>query len=175
MVNRERAPGGVKPCRECFQAENTSHFYQDVFGDYNVLNLFLFLFFNNWIIEKLFFYTHWYFVDLLKWLQSKLIQFFYFRFPYFAGWLFKASLDRMASIERKQQFFSLIAQRRNPLIKTSAEIVTEARRTLRVQATQRPFTPVNATRELFGNSKDCPKTRPPSSFRLDTHIFMNSI
>lgn len=82
----------------------------------------------------------------------------------------------MASIETKQQFVSLIAHQRNPLIKTSAEIVNEARRSLRVQATQRPFTPVKATRELFGNSDDCTRTRPPSTFRFDTHFsdFMTS-
>eukprot|EP00066_Takifugu_rubripes_P021291 XP_011610557.1 PREDICTED: armadillo repeat-containing protein 2 [Takifugu rubripes] len=71
----------------------------------------------------------------------------------------------MASLERKQQFCSLITQQRNPLIRTSAEIVSEARRSLRVRSTQRPFTPAIATRELFGN-KDCTKKRPPSTFSL---------
>ncbi|XP_056873767.1 armadillo repeat-containing protein 2 isoform X1 [Takifugu flavidus] len=71
----------------------------------------------------------------------------------------------MASLERKQQFCSLITQQRNPLIRTSAEIVSEARRSLRVRSTQRPFTPAIATRELFGN-KDCMKKRPPSTFSL---------
>lgn len=92
-----------------------------------------------------------------------------------AVWLFNTSLDRMASLERKQQFFSLITQQRNPLIRTSAEIVSEARRSLRVRSTQRPFTPAIATRELFGN-KDCTKKRPPSTFRSVTHFdnWMNS-
>ncbi|TNM94901.1 hypothetical protein fugu_017660 [Takifugu bimaculatus] len=71
----------------------------------------------------------------------------------------------MASLERKQQFCSLITQQRNPLIRTSAEIVSEARRSLRVRSTQRPFTPAIATRELFGN-KECTKKRPPSTFSL---------
>lgn len=75
----------------------------------------------------------------------------------------------MASLERKQQFFSLITQQRNPLIRTSAEIVSEARRSLHVRSTQRPFTPAIGTRELFGN-KDCMKKRPPSTFRFVTHF-----
>lgn len=50
--------------------------------------------------------------------------------------------------------------------KTSAEIVSEARNALRTVGTQRPFTPREDQRKLFGpTSSRTPENRPPSSFR----------
>ncbi|XP_041814054.1 armadillo repeat-containing protein 2 isoform X2 [Chelmon rostratus] len=79
----------------------------------------------------------------------------------------------MASIERKHEICSPFIPRRNSLRKTSAEIVSEARQSLRVQSTQRPFTPRDGHRKLFGESsvgagRD---NRPPSSFSLHAHNF----
>ncbi|KAL6032372.1 hypothetical protein STEG23_029799 [Scotinomys teguina] len=50
--------------------------------------------------------------------------------------------------------------------KTSAEIISEARTALRAVRTQRPFTPREDQRKLFGPaSSRTPENRPPSSFR----------
>lgn len=50
--------------------------------------------------------------------------------------------------------------------KTSAEIINEARNTLRTLRTQRPFTPREEQRKLFGSaSSRAPENRPPSAFR----------
>uniref|UniRef100_A0A8C9UV66 Uncharacterized protein n=1 Tax=Spermophilus dauricus TaxID=99837 RepID=A0A8C9UV66_SPEDA len=50
--------------------------------------------------------------------------------------------------------------------KTSAEIISEARNALRTVRTQRPFTPREDQRKLFGPaSSRTPENRPPSSFR----------
>uniref|UniRef100_A0A286XBN7 Armadillo repeat containing 2 n=1 Tax=Cavia porcellus TaxID=10141 RepID=A0A286XBN7_CAVPO len=50
--------------------------------------------------------------------------------------------------------------------KTSAEIISEARNALRTVRTQRPFTPQEDQRKLFGPaSSRTPENRPPSSFR----------
>uniref|UniRef100_A0A8D2JU13 Armadillo repeat containing 2 n=1 Tax=Theropithecus gelada TaxID=9565 RepID=A0A8D2JU13_THEGE len=50
--------------------------------------------------------------------------------------------------------------------KTSAEIISEARNALRTVRTQRPFTPQEAQRKLFGPaSSRTSENRPPSSFR----------
>lgn len=50
--------------------------------------------------------------------------------------------------------------------KTSAEIISEARNALRAVRTQRPFTPQEDQRKLFGpTSSRTPENRPPSSFR----------
>lgn len=50
--------------------------------------------------------------------------------------------------------------------KTSAEIISEARNALRTVRTQRPFTPREDQRKLFGRaSSRTPENRPPSSFR----------
>lgn len=50
--------------------------------------------------------------------------------------------------------------------KTSAEIINEARNTLRILRTQRPFTPKEEQRKLFGSaSSRTPENRPPSAFR----------
>ncbi|NWZ75389.1 ARMC2 protein, partial [Poecile atricapillus] len=53
--------------------------------------------------------------------------------------------------------------------KTSSEIVNEARDALRTVKTQRPFTPTDEQRKLFGSQSSlCPQNRPPSVFSLDT-------
>uniref|UniRef100_A0A3Q3AIV9 Armadillo repeat containing 2 n=1 Tax=Kryptolebias marmoratus TaxID=37003 RepID=A0A3Q3AIV9_KRYMA len=59
------------------------------------------------------------------------------------------------------------------LRKTCAEIVSESRQSLRVQSTQRPFTPQDGRRQLFGGScvrADC-DSRPPSTFSLHGRNF----
>ncbi|KAM8847253.1 armadillo repeat-containing protein 2 isoform 2-T2 [Synchiropus picturatus] len=63
--------------------------------------------------------------------------------------------------------------RRRSLIKTSAEIVSEARRSLRVPHTQRPFTPGDGQRQLFGGTsiRACHENRPPSTFSLSSQNF----
>ncbi|KAI2652055.1 Armadillo repeat-containing protein 2 [Labeo rohita] len=55
---------------------------------------------------------------------------------------------------------------------TSAEIVSEARRSLRTLATQRPFTPQEKQRQLFGESSSrAHDGRPPSAFSLHARHF----
>ncbi|KAI7799789.1 putative armadillo repeat-containing protein 2 [Triplophysa rosa] len=55
---------------------------------------------------------------------------------------------------------------------TSAEIVSEARRSLRTLATQRPFTPQEKHRQLFGESSSRARDgRPPSAFSLHARNF----
>ncbi|XP_044185836.1 armadillo repeat-containing protein 2 [Thunnus albacares] len=79
----------------------------------------------------------------------------------------------MASMERKHEICSPFIPQRNALRKTSAEIVSEARQSLRVQSTQRPFTPRDGQRQLFGKSyvrTDC-DNRPPSTFSLHAQNF----
>ncbi|NWX36678.1 ARMC2 protein, partial [Notiomystis cincta] len=59
--------------------------------------------------------------------------------------------------------------------KTSSEIVNEARDALRTVRTQRPFTPTDEQRKLFGSrSSRCPQDRPPSDFSLDSSSFESS-
>ncbi|KAI1897608.1 hypothetical protein AGOR_G00085020 [Albula goreensis] len=59
-----------------------------------------------------------------------------------------------------------------PRRKTSAEIIQEARRSLRTVSTQRPFTPRNDKRQLFGQaSSRSSEGRPPSTFSLYAHNF----
>ncbi|XP_054474521.1 armadillo repeat-containing protein 2 [Anoplopoma fimbria] len=79
----------------------------------------------------------------------------------------------MASTDRKDEICSPFVPRRDAVRKTSAEIVSEARRSLRVQSTQRPFTPRDGHRQLFGKSSaraDC-DSRPPSTFSLHAQNF----
>ncbi|XP_046730228.1 armadillo repeat-containing protein 2 isoform X2 [Silurus meridionalis] len=74
----------------------------------------------------------------------------------------------MASVERKQEKqgpFYLGYDTKRP---TSAEIVTEARRSLRTLQTRRPFTPREEHRQLFTGSHD---GRPPSTFSLHARNF----
>ncbi|XP_029799153.1 armadillo repeat-containing protein 2 [Suricata suricatta] len=59
--------------------------------------------------------------------------------------------------------------------KTSAEIVSEARNALRTVRTQRPFTPQEDQRKLFGPaSSRTPENRPPSAFSLHASSFESS-
>uniref|UniRef100_A0A8C5SHY3 Uncharacterized protein n=2 Tax=Laticauda laticaudata TaxID=8630 RepID=A0A8C5SHY3_LATLA len=59
-----------------------------------------------------------------------------------------------------------------PVQKTSAEIINEARSTLRMLRTQRPFTPRDERRKLFGStSSRTPENRPPSAFSLHSSSF----
>ncbi|KAK2494214.1 hypothetical protein MC885_015382 [Smutsia gigantea] len=56
--------------------------------------------------------------------------------------------------------------------KTSAEIISEARNALRTVRAQRPFTPREGQRKLFGSaSSRTPESRPPSSFSLHASSF----
>ncbi|XP_066532253.1 armadillo repeat-containing protein 2 [Hoplias malabaricus] len=78
----------------------------------------------------------------------------------------------MASMEQKQDkqepFYLSHGARRQ----TSAEIVTEARRSLRIVNTQRPYTPRDEHRQLFGDtSSRTHDRRPPSSFSLHARNF----
>ncbi|XP_048153255.1 armadillo repeat-containing protein 2 isoform X2 [Corvus hawaiiensis] len=55
---------------------------------------------------------------------------------------------------------------------TSSDIVNEARGALRTVRTQRPFTPADEQRKLFGSrSSRCPQNRPASVFSLDASSF----
>lgn len=74
----------------------------------------------------------------------------------------------MVSMERKHELCSPFIRQRDSLRKTSAEIVHEARQSLRVQSTLRPFTPRDGHRQLFGNGsvRAGRDSRPPSAFRL---------
>ncbi|XP_074253717.1 armadillo repeat-containing protein 2 isoform X2 [Saimiri boliviensis] len=59
--------------------------------------------------------------------------------------------------------------------KTSAEIISEARNALRTVRTQRPFTPQEDQRKLFGAaSSRTSGNRPPSSFSLHASSFESS-
>ncbi|XP_072356069.1 armadillo repeat-containing protein 2 isoform X1 [Scyliorhinus torazame] len=59
--------------------------------------------------------------------------------------------------------------------KTSAEIINEARSSLRILKTQRPFTPRDDQRKLFGStSSRAPENRPPSAFSLHARSFEGS-
>ncbi|XP_058291434.1 armadillo repeat-containing protein 2 isoform X2 [Hylobates moloch] len=59
--------------------------------------------------------------------------------------------------------------------KTSAEIISEARNALRTVRTQRPLTPQEAQRKLFGPaSSRTSENRPPSSFSLHASSFESS-
>ncbi|XP_043398690.1 LOW QUALITY PROTEIN: armadillo repeat-containing protein 2 [Chelonia mydas] len=59
-----------------------------------------------------------------------------------------------------------------PKQKTSAEIINEARNALRTLRTQRPFTPREDQRKLFGSaSSRTPENRPPSTFSLHASSF----
>ncbi|XP_074541429.1 armadillo repeat-containing protein 2 [Halichoeres trimaculatus] len=76
-------------------------------------------------------------------------------------------------MERKPDLCSPFNPRYNALRRTSAEIVSEARQSLRVQSTQRPFTPRDGHRHLFGQSsaRAGRDNRPPSTFSLHAQNF----
>ncbi|XP_053371495.1 armadillo repeat-containing protein 2 [Clarias gariepinus] len=77
----------------------------------------------------------------------------------------------MASVKHNQEkqapFYHGYGSRRQ----TSAEIVTEARHSLRTLQTKRPFTPREEHRQLFGGSARARDGRPPSSFSLHARNF----
>uniref|UniRef100_A0A6Q2YMV7 Armadillo repeat containing 2 n=1 Tax=Esox lucius TaxID=8010 RepID=A0A6Q2YMV7_ESOLU len=78
----------------------------------------------------------------------------------------------MSSMERKHQKNTLFFLNPDTRRKTSAEIVTEARRSLRTLHTQRPFTPRDNHRYLFGEtSSRTHDGRPPSTFSLYARNF----
>uniref|UniRef100_A0A674A3H2 Armadillo repeat containing 2 n=1 Tax=Salmo trutta TaxID=8032 RepID=A0A674A3H2_SALTR len=72
----------------------------------------------------------------------------------------------MSSLERKREKHSPFTLNPDPRRKTSAEIVTEARHSLRTLRTQRPFTPRDDHRQLFGETSRAQDGRPPSTFSL---------
>ncbi|CAK6446709.1 unnamed protein product [Pipistrellus nathusii] len=74
-------------------------------------------------------------------------------------------------LEKRDPFYrSLVAKQ-----KTSAEIISEARNALRTVGTQRPFTPQEGQRKLFGPaSSRTSENRPPSSFSLHASNFESS-
>ncbi|NXY72129.1 ARMC2 protein, partial [Glareola pratincola] len=70
--------------------------------------------------------------------------------------------------EKAEPFYRLPV----PKKKTSSEIINEARNVLRTLKTQRPFTPTEAQRKLFGSgSSRAPQNRPPSVFSLHASSF----
>ncbi|XP_050565811.1 armadillo repeat-containing protein 2 isoform X2 [Cygnus atratus] len=59
-----------------------------------------------------------------------------------------------------------------PKQKTSSEIINEARNDLRTLRTQRPFTPTENQRKLFGSGSSlAPQNRPPSVFSIHASSF----
>ncbi|MBN3319339.1 ARMC2 protein, partial [Atractosteus spatula] len=78
----------------------------------------------------------------------------------------------MSSAEKKFQKYEPFYLSPSPRRKTSAEIISEARRSLRTFKTQRPFTPRYEERQLFGpTSCRTSVDRPPSSFSLHARHF----
>ncbi|KPP74056.1 hypothetical protein Z043_106815 [Scleropages formosus] len=74
----------------------------------------------------------------------------------------------MAHVQEKSEPFCGTLHSR----KTSAEIVSEARRSLRTVCTQRPFTPKDEQRRLFSQwSPHTAEGRPPSVFSLHARHF----
>nr|XP_013804339.1 PREDICTED: armadillo repeat-containing protein 2 isoform X2 [Apteryx mantelli mantelli] len=72
------------------------------------------------------------------------------------------------STEKPEPFYRLSM----PKQKASSEIVNEARNLLRTLRTQRPFTPTEDQRKLFGSgSLRTPENRPPSVFSLHASSF----
>ncbi|NXE51095.1 ARMC2 protein, partial [Casuarius casuarius] len=72
------------------------------------------------------------------------------------------------STEKPEPFYRLSM----PKQKTSSEIINEARNVLRTLRTQRPFTPTEDQRKLFGSgSSRTLENRPPSVFSLHTSSF----
>ncbi|XP_036438207.1 armadillo repeat-containing protein 2 [Colossoma macropomum] len=81
----------------------------------------------------------------------------------------------MASVERKRDKQEPFYVSHGAKRQTSAEIVTEARQSLRILSTQRPFTPRDELRQLFGDTSVRTRDgRPPSSFSLHARNFETS-
>ncbi|XP_046877170.1 armadillo repeat-containing protein 2 [Hypomesus transpacificus] len=79
----------------------------------------------------------------------------------------------MSSLDRKRDKSNPFTLTSSTQRKTSAEIVNEARQSLRTLRTQRPFTPRENHRQLFGNSltRALHEGRPPSAFSLHSRNF----
>ncbi|KAJ8275226.1 hypothetical protein COCON_G00098510 [Conger conger] len=78
----------------------------------------------------------------------------------------------MSSVEKKCDKREPFYLSPCPKSKTSAEIINEARRSLRVVSTRRPFTPKDDQRHLFGQSSSrTADGRPPSAFSLYARHF----
>ncbi|NXI52207.1 ARMC2 protein, partial [Chloroceryle aenea] len=72
------------------------------------------------------------------------------------------------NIEKAEPFYRLSVTKQ----KTSSEIINEARNVLRTLRTQRPFTPTEDQRKLFGSgSSRASQNRPPSVFSLHASSF----
>ncbi|XP_035177587.1 armadillo repeat-containing protein 2 isoform X6 [Oxyura jamaicensis] len=70
--------------------------------------------------------------------------------------------------EKPEPFYRLSV----PKQKTSSEIINEARNVLRTLRTQRPFTPTENQRKLFGSGSSlAPQNRPPSVFSVHASSF----
>uniref|UniRef100_A0A8C3C5B1 Armadillo repeat containing 2 n=1 Tax=Cairina moschata TaxID=8855 RepID=A0A8C3C5B1_CAIMO len=70
--------------------------------------------------------------------------------------------------EKPEPFYRLSVTKQ----KTSSEIINEARNVLRTLRTQRPFTPTENQRKLFGSrSSLAPQNRPPSVFSVHASSF----
>ncbi|XP_041831146.1 armadillo repeat-containing protein 2 isoform X2 [Melanotaenia boesemani] len=76
-------------------------------------------------------------------------------------------------MEKKNEICCPFIPQHNSLRKTCAEIVSEARQSLRVQSTQRPFTPRDVHRQLFRRNSHLADHdfRPPSTFSLHAQNF----
>ncbi|KAM9562897.1 armadillo repeat-containing protein 2 isoform 3-T5 [Guaruba guarouba] len=76
--------------------------------------------------------------------------------------------SKKKNTEKAEPFYKLSV----PKQKTSSEIISEARNFLRTLRTQRPFTPTEEQRRLFGSgSSRAPQNRPPSVFSLHASSF----
>ncbi|XP_064364932.1 armadillo repeat-containing protein 2 isoform X5 [Dromaius novaehollandiae] len=76
--------------------------------------------------------------------------------------------SKKKSTEKPEPFYRLSM----PKQKTSSEIINEARNVLRTLRTQRPFTPTEDQRKLFGSgSSRTLENRPPSVFSLHASSF----
>ncbi|NXC44696.1 ARMC2 protein, partial [Penelope pileata] len=72
------------------------------------------------------------------------------------------------NMEKAEAFYRLSV----PKQKTSPEMINEGRNVLRTLRTQRPFTPTEDRRKLFGSaSSRAPQNRPPSVFSLHASSF----
>ncbi|NXI45912.1 ARMC2 protein, partial [Galbula dea] len=70
--------------------------------------------------------------------------------------------------EKAEAFYRLSV----PEQKTSSDVINEARNVLRTLRTQRPLTPAEDQRKLFGSgSSRAPQSRPPSDFSLHASSF----
>ncbi|XP_064196512.1 armadillo repeat-containing protein 2 [Anguilla rostrata] len=81
----------------------------------------------------------------------------------------------MSSVEKKCDKREPFYLSPCPKKKTSAEIISEARRSLKAVSTRRPFTPKDDQRHLFGQtSSRSSEARPPSTFSLYARNFEES-